>query len=180
MLYTESCHSSAGAVLGDTLCLPADSEHQGICLKDTLGRNGTYSLSWSWDNRDTGTLKTHQSAHFKCEQIVVCQFFSQQNFYKSSKDFLEELNKKSKPLPFCLETPYRWPRPLCLPHLRPKSCFSLLGSTPIPTQLLCSFCSFFPDHFSPRSISAINFQRGFFFWLLTLNWKVRMHTRTHP
>lgn len=34
-----------GAVLGDTLCLPADSEHQGICLKDTLGRNGTYSLS---------------------------------------------------------------------------------------------------------------------------------------
>lgn len=45
-------------------------------------------------------LKTHQSAHFKCEQIVVCQFFLNKAFYKSSKDFLEELNKKSKPLPF--------------------------------------------------------------------------------
>ena len=34
-----------GAVLADMLCLPADSEHQGICLKDTLGKNGTYSRS---------------------------------------------------------------------------------------------------------------------------------------
>ena len=37
-------------------------------------------------------IKTHQRAHFNCEQIFVCQFFLNKAFYKSSKDFLQELN----------------------------------------------------------------------------------------
>lgn len=73
-----------GAVLADMLCLPADSEHQGICLKDTLGKNGTYSRSWSWwcFHWDTHTSKLIKEHILIVSRFLYVNFFSTKLFIK--------------------------------------------------------------------------------------------------